>query len=170
MLGFLFFSLFLCNSRSAPLSSCIPCLITTVIWQPVVDRSRTSLTGSIQWQSDIIVTLLRIESAKQLHQPLPISIAYAFCWLFIAFLIGEHLQGWTSGSTEFGLCLIWHGVYTTACGHRMAHRKWKETKQQPGTAGPDNMLGCCLVSFHFLWAILCWQAVVSYHSIIVVQY
>ena len=140
MLGFLFFSLFLCNSRSAPLSSCIPCLITTVIWQPVVDRSRTSLTGYIQWQSDIIVTLLRIESAKQLHQPLPISIAYSFCWLFIAFLIGEHLQGWTSGSTEFGLCLIWHGVYTTACGHRMAHRKWKETKQQPGTAGPSNML------------------------------
>ena len=31
---------------------------------------------------------------------------------------------------------------------------WKETKQQPGTAGTANMLGCCLVSFHFLWAIL----------------
>ena len=41
----------------------------------------------------------------------------------------------------------------------MAHRKWKETKQQPGTAGPGNMLGSCLVSFHFLWAILCLQAV-----------
>ena len=36
----------------------------------------------------------------------------------------------------------------------MAHRIWKETKQQPGTAGKGNMLGCCLVSFHFLWAIL----------------
>ena len=36
----------------------------------------------------------------------------------------------------------------------MAHRKWKEIKQQlsmlPGPAVP----GCCLVSFHFLWAIL----------------
>ena len=32
---------------------------------------------------------------------------------------------------------------------RMVHRIWKETKQQPG-----NMLGCCLVSFHFLFAIL----------------
>ena len=42
----------------------------------------------------------------------------------------------------------------------MAHRKWKEIKQQPGTAGPGNMLGTCLVSFHFLWAILCPQAVV----------
>ena len=48
---------------------------------------------------------------------------------------------------------------TTACGQRMAHRKWKEIKQQPGTAGPDNMLGCCLISFHFLLAILCPQAV-----------
>ena len=37
---------------------------------------------------------------------------------------------------------------------RMAHRIWKETKQQPGTAGPGNMLGCCSVSFHFLWVIL----------------
>ena len=36
--------------------------------------------------------------------------------------------------------------------------KWKETKQHPGTAGPGNMLGSCLVSFHFLWAILCLQA------------
>ena len=35
----------------------------------------------------------------------------------------------------------------------MAHRKWKEAKQLPGTAGPVNMLGCCLINFHFLWAI-----------------
>ena len=32
----------------------------------------------------------------------------------------------------------------------MLHRKWKETKQQPGTAGPGNILGCCLVSLCFL--------------------
>ena len=37
---------------------------------------------------------------------------------------------------------------------KMVHRIWKETKLQPGTAGTDNMLGCCLNSFHFLWAIL----------------
>ena len=47
----------------------------------------------------------------------------------------------------------------TACGNRMVHRKWKETKLQPGTAGPGNMLGSCLFSFHFLLAILCRQAV-----------
>ena len=34
----------------------------------------------------------------------------------------------------------------------MAHRKWKEAKQLPGTAGPGNMLGCYLIYFHFLWA------------------
>ena len=33
----------------------------------------------------------------------------------------------------------------------LPHRKWKVTKPQPGTAGPGNMLGCCLISFHFLW-------------------
>ena len=49
----------------------------------------------------------------------------------------------------------------TACRHRIAHSKWKETKLQPGTAGPGNRHGCCFVSFHFLWAILCPQAVHS---------
>ena len=45
------------------------------------------------------------------------------------------------------------------CGHRMAHRKWRETKLHPDTAGPGSMLGWCLISFNFLWAILCPQAV-----------
>ena len=36
----------------------------------------------------------------------------------------------------------------------MAHRIWKETKQQRGTVGPGNMLGCCLIYFDFLWTIL----------------
>ena len=44
--------------------------------------------------------------------------------------------------------------FITGCGRRMAHRKWKETKQQPGTAGPGNILGCCLVSLHFLCDVL----------------
>ena len=33
----------------------------------------------------------------------------------------------------------------------LPHRKWREIQQQPGTAGPGNMLGCCLIFFHFLW-------------------
>ena len=41
----------------------------------------------------------------------------------------------------------------------MAHRKWKETKQQPSMLPGPEVPGCCLASFHFLWAILCPQAV-----------
>ena len=44
---------------------------------------------------------------------------------------------------------------------RMAHRKWKETEQQPGTAEPGNMLGCFLNYFHFLWAILSTSTVIA---------
>ena len=51
--------------------------------------------------------------------------------------------------------------HITASGHRMARRKWREIKLQSGTAGPGNMLGSCLISFHILWANLCLQAVVS---------
>ena len=57
----------------------------------------------------------------------------------------------------------------TACGHRIAHRKWKETKQDPGTAGPGNRLGCCLIYLHFLWAILCPQAVLVVHAVLFIS-
>ena len=42
----------------------------------------------------------------------------------------------------------------------MAHRKLKEIKQQPSLLPGPAVPGCCLVSFYFLWAILCPQAVV----------
>ena len=45
---------------------------------------------------------------------------------------------------------------------RIAHRKWKETKQEPDTAGTGNMLGCSLVYFHFLWVILSTSTVLKY--------
>ena len=50
----------------------------------------------------------------------------------------------------------------TACGHRMAHRKWKEIKQQPRLLPGPAVPGCSLISFHFLRAILCLQAVVNF--------
>ena len=37
---------------------------------------------------------------------------------------------------------------------RMAHGKWKETKQQPSMLPGPAVTGCCLVYFHILWAIL----------------
>ena len=52
----------------------------------------------------------------------------------------------------------------TACGHRMAHRKWKETKKQPSMLPGPVVAGCCLVSFHFPWAILCPRAVQTRHD------
>ena len=36
----------------------------------------------------------------------------------------------------------------------MAHRKWREIKQQPSMLPGSAVPGCCLVSFHILWAIL----------------
>ena len=47
----------------------------------------------------------------------------------------------------------WPPIHSTGRMGWMAHRKWKDTKQLPGTAGPGNMLGFCLISFHFLLAI-----------------
>ena len=41
-------------------------------------------------------------------------------------------------------------AFTTVLVLRMAHRKGIETEQEPGTAEPGNMLGCCLNYFHFL--------------------
>ena len=35
----------------------------------------------------------------------------------------------------------------------MSHRKWNETKQQPRMLPGPAVPGCCLISFHFLWAI-----------------
>ena len=55
-------------------------------------------------------------------------------------------------SLIFYMEVVWNGY--TVLVLWMAHRIWKETKQEPCTAGPGNMFGCCLVSFHFLWAIL----------------
>ena len=37
---------------------------------------------------------------------------------------------------------------------RMAQRKWKESKQQPSMLPGPAVPGCCLVSFHIMWAIL----------------
>ena len=46
------------------------------------------------------------------------------------------------------------GTLPGARGHRMAHRKWKETKQQPSMLPGPAVPGCCLVSFNFLCAIM----------------
>ena len=67
----------------------------------------------------------------------------------------------TIGTTTTATVTTTSGNYThlckmrtlhTACRHRMAHRKWEETKQQPSLLPGPAVPGSCLVSFHILWA------------------
>ena len=46
---------------------------------------------------------------------------------------------------------------------RMAHRKWKETKQQPSMLLGPAVPGCSLDYFHILWAILSTSTVHPYY-------
>ena len=59
------------------------------------------------------------------------------------------------------LCMLFGRCLSTVLVLRMAHRIWIETKQHSGTAGPGNMLGCCLITFYFLWVILSTSTVIS---------
>ena len=43
-------------------------------------------------------------------------------------------------------------MLTTVRVDSLTNRKWREIQQQPGTSRPGNMLGCCLIPFHFLWS------------------
>ena len=58
---------------------------------------------------------------------------------------------------------------TTEWMEWMSHRKQKDTKQQPGTAGHGNILGCCLVSFSFLCDIDSIHSVLSPHNMFNLQ-
>ena len=40
--------------------------------------------------------------------------------------------------------------FSTGWMEWMSHWKRKETRKHPGTVGPGNILGCCLVSLRFL--------------------
>ena len=56
---------------------------------------------------------------------------------------------WLQSELEQNMCPRVAKTILYLCTGRMgwmAYRKWKECKQQPGTAWPGNMLGCCLVS------------------------
>ena len=70
---------------------------------------------------------------------------------------GLHFAVLCWGVVLWGLKVTFESNFVTVLVLRMAHRKWKESKQQtsmlPGPAVP----GCCLLSFHILWVILCPQ-------------
>ena len=71
--------------------------------------------------------------------------------------------------SQSGLCVAfgfgWTWKYSLQT-YRMAHSKWKETKQQASLLPGPAELGCNLVSFHFPWAILCPQAVVEWDLLV----
>ena len=52
-------------------------------------------------------------------------------------------------------------MWWTVCGHRMVHKKWKETKQLPSILPGPAVPGCYLVSFHILWAMMSTSTVFS---------
>ena len=68
---------------------------------------------------------------------------------------------WKKKALKIQACSLTHEIntYVQPADIGWPYWNWKETKLQPGTAGPGNILGCCLLSFHLLWAILCLQAV-----------
>ena len=65
---------------------------------------------------------------------------------FDGYNINLHFKSFSSGTN----CNFISCFYCTEWMEWMSHKKHKETKQQPGTAGPGNILGCCLVFFRFL--------------------
>ena len=58
------------------------------------------------------------------------------------------LSSWHCPWQQLIVPLMWN---CTVRVDSLPHRKWRDIQQQPGTAGPGNMLGCCLTFFHFLW-------------------
>ena len=65
---------------------------------------------------------------------------------------GNHIQG--RRKCLYMLLQRTRDCMSTVCGHRMAHRKWKETKKHPSMLPGPAVPGCYFISFHFLWAIL----------------
>ena len=63
--------------------------------------------------------------------------------------LNQGTKKYVCGLSQPTYCL--HSQWTTACGHRMAYRKWKESKQQPSMLPDPAVPGCCLLSFHILW-------------------
>ena len=133
--------------------------VGSVLADQVDDLLRSTVYQTTYRVSHLLVHLALVDCKLTASHPLvggPPS-----CPTAQPFLPNVHqpMQNWADSGELIIQVNPTKGHEYTACGHRIAYRKWKEVKRQPGTGGPGNMLGSCLVSFHFLWAILCTQAV-----------
>ena len=64
------------------------------------------------------------------------------------------LTNGTKQNQTLHICGPYKRIYCTVLELRVAHRKWKETKQLPSILPGPAVPGSCLLSFHILWAIL----------------
>ena len=64
------------------------------------------------------------------------------------------LTNGTKQNQTLHICGPYKRIYCTVLELRVAHRKWKETKQLPSILPGLAVPGSCLLSFHILWAIL----------------
>ena len=96
-----------------------------------------------------ILSVLNIEIAIK-NAP-PIESWWGILWRAVASSLQRDIDEMCEQKNRLSLFLGGHS--TTGRMGWMAHRKWKEIKQQPSMLPGPAVPGCCLVSFHFLWAI-----------------
>ena len=140
-------------------------MVISDIWSILAGSDVDLITGT---HCTILIILMQVYKCEVVNYFIFNCIGWVAGVLLFSLMLCTTCQNWVSGCFTCLPCLInpeatncnaYGTDRWTACGHGMAYRKWKETKVHPGTAGPGNMLGCSLVSFHFLWAIPCPQAV-----------
>ena len=69
---------------------------------------------------------------------------------FCAVLVQGDTSGCSLGSVDIKAKVLFLYTESTVIGARMSHRKWRETKEQLIWWPDLALLGCCLVSLHFL--------------------
>ena len=75
-----------------------------------------------------------------------------------------HLE-WHSCYSDTILSLYAGGPVYTVLVRRMPHRKWRASKQQLNCWPDFALLGCSLISLHFLWGILHTRRIYEYRMV-----
>ena len=81
-------------------------------------------------------------------------IKCSLCCAFVMGILGKRVSEFILWLSQRWSRYAAYETKSTVLVLRMAHRKWKETKQQPNMLPGPAVPGCRLVCFHILWAIL----------------